>query len=279
MAMTLSSGDDPEVLAQLGQPSTDGGRKRHLLTGLTIALVAAFVQHDLWLYPLMPAEWDVGARDWFATVVSFVLLIAACYSGRAALKLHREAGIQPVYAIFVIVALIPTFLLQPAAAIGNRGPISGEQIMMSLSGVQIWVIVLMSLLAQLIFAAEAWTLRRYSGPKVLAGCHSGLVFALLNVLTFFIVGILPVADQPVRAAFNGEFWPLLGAAQLLVAVTSGWNECQAIHTEVAVERAFSILGARKPCPNRKLGSVLHPRTTVGRCIHAAPRLAHETRQP
>lgn len=170
-----------------------------------------------------------GEAQWIGSFISAVLYVAFALIAPRAFRLHIKKGWSPVYAIFIFSAMYPPALLYDLEA---------TIAVTSLSMSQLVAIAISASIAQITFAILAWRIRTLPSKKVMAGVHSGLTFAALNVGAYIALAALAISGEPVRDAVNGELWALVGAAQLIVAVTAGVNEARAARFEALIERKF-----------------------------------------
>ncbi len=76
--------------------------------------------------------------------------------------------------------------------------------------------------------------------------RSGLVFFVIVYPVMLAIWILPALHEDWQAVVNGEVWALLGAAQLIVALTAGVGERKAVQREIQLDDLLRELHAAPP---------------------------------
>lgn len=156
-----------------------------------------------------------------------------------------------------------------------------------------WIAVCVACsVAQLIFGWQAWLLRTHHYRVVLAGVRSGSVFLLIVFPVMGMLFLLRVLSEDLRAVINGEVWALLGAAQLIVALTAGVGERKAAEREVQLEVLLKAVHGASPEKSRaqmarsaerlrRRGSLRKHPPRQGSSVHAMQRrrIAKQTSFP
>jgi len=213
-------------------------------------------------------SWPQSGPEWGAHFFSIFLLIVALAPASRALYLYRRAGILPMFWVFLIAAGIPIVLLYATDEASRVTSLSTSQLV----GLSCTASV-----AQLVFARHAWHLRKLPLKAILEGVHSGFVFLGLNVAILWVLLLLGFVDDGIQLAVNSEYWAILGAAQLLAALTSGQSERRAALAQWEIHRRLASPKDVPAC-NADHGwlGLRKSRLPAGTCRRTASRRYHDS---
>lgn len=181
-------------------------------------------------------------------VAGVFLLCCGIWGMAAILRISKVRKWNTFWVLFFFGSLVPVFAyLLPWKVFGE---------LTSMQWPRLLAVCLCCSLAQAVFGWQAWLLRRHGATRAWEGMRSGLIFFAVTYPTIAgYVMLIPLfgTNSNVQEAINGEVWALLGAAQLIVALTNGIAERRAFEREVRLQTVLDQLtmSEKRPVAQRK----------------------------